>query len=330
MSNANTSKLKPVGEHVVAKLNGFVRKYFEAGEETNGWRRIFFGLPSNKPVGVPRNHIMAGYTREITIHNARLMQAKSTDTHSFFEKHGFVLLQAPTRVNNWNQDNAETDTDITKIYHGEVDALIREQLFPRGTNFHDIKQKKAVLRRGPNSQNNFYGSGVHQDYALTTGQFKDAVAAYITDEQKAQEARDQFDAKLAESDVVTMICFWRPINMEDKLINNPLCVLDCNTVKSDDIVLTELYGITPTSKPLPQLSVKYDEGQKWCYYPDMTCDEVLVFKQFFYRKGDPDAAYKCCFHSAFVDPREGYFSQQKRESTEHRVLVFMNEMEKKI
>ena len=323
MGNANTTRPEAVGERVVAKLKGLVRDDFQAGKETKGWRRIFFGLPRNKPVEVPLKHIMAGYSRDITIHNARLMQAKSTDTHSFFEEHGFVLLQAPTRVNNWNQDHSRIDTDITNIYHSEVEALIREQLFPRGTEFHSINQQHAVLRRGPNSQNNFYGSGVHQDYALTPGHFKDAIATYITDEQTTQETREQFDAKLAESCIVTMICFWRPIKMEGKLINNPLCVLDCSTVKRDDIVLTELYGITPTNKPQPQLSVKYDEAQKWCYYPDMTSDEVLVFKQFFYRNDNPDAAYKCCFHSAFVDPREGYFSQQKRQSTEHRVLVFI-------
>ena len=58
--------------------------------------------------------------------------------------------------------------------------------------------------------------------------------------------------------------------------------------------------------------------------PDMTCDEVLVFKQFFYQKSNPEAAaYKCCFHSAFVDPREESFSRQQRQSTEHRVLVFI-------
>ena len=111
--------------------------------------------------------------------------------------------------------------------------------------------------------------------------------------------------------------------MEGTLINKPLALLDCGTAASKDFVHTELYGLTPTGKPLPQLSIKHNDEQKWCYYPDMTCDEVLVFKQFFYKKSDPEGAYKCCFHTAFADPREGFFSKQKRQSTEHRIEVFI-------
>ena len=77
MGNANTTRPEAVGERVVAKLKGLVRDDFQAGKETKGWRRIFFGLPRNKPVEVPLKHIMAGYSRDITIHNARLMQVSS-------------------------------------------------------------------------------------------------------------------------------------------------------------------------------------------------------------------------------------------------------------
>ena len=191
---------------------------------------------------------------------------ESADTSSFFEEHGFALLQAPTKVRNWNQDYGKADTDIKNVYHGEIEALIREQLFPGGTEFHTIEQRNAVLRRGPGSRNNFYGTGVHQDFALTPGQFMDATAAHVVDEQAKLELAAAFDAKFAESDVVTMICFWRPINMDSELIDKPLCVLDCSTVRREDIVLTELYGITPTKKPQPQLSLKFHEGQKWCYH----------------------------------------------------------------
>ena len=55
----------------------------------------------------------------------------------------------------------------------------------------------------------------------------------------------------------------------------------------------------------------------------MTDDEVLVFKQMYVKKSDPDGDYKACFHSAFADPRQSYFSKQSRKSTEHRVRVFL-------
>lgn len=254
------------------------------------------------------------------MHNARLIQdAWEGDKASFFEKHGFVLCKAPTKVKNWNEDYANDDTDIAKIYHKEIETLIREELFPEGTEIAHIQQANAVLKRGPNSSTGrFYGSGAHQDYCLTPDQYKEALQAYGADEYVSA-----FDKSFAESDTYMTVCFWRPVEMDKPLLNNPLCVLDRSTLKAEDIVKTKLYGFTPTGKPQPQLTIKHDEGQRWCYYPDMTCDEVLVFKQFCYQKSDPDADYKCAFHSAFVDPRETNSNWEYRKSTEHRVGVFL-------
>ena len=35
----------------------------------------------------------------------------------------------------------------------------------------------------------------------------------------------------------------------------------------------------------PQFLLKHSPDQKWFYYPDMTNDEVIAFKQFHYMKG---------------------------------------------
>jgi len=271
----------------------------------------------------------AGFSqKKLLIYNARMLQDKNKHTNesksSFFEKHGFVLCEMPTKVKDWNEDYLDADTDISNIYHKEIETLLREELFPSGTVFTHIGQDNAVLRRGPGSKNNFYGSGVHQDYALTPQEYLSAVKAYIGDNIAYENWEDGFNSHLADSDIFCVICFWRPIGMEDHtLINNPLCVLDRSSLKEEDIVKTETYGFTPTGKPQPQLTLKHDEGQRWYYYPDMTPDEVLVFKQFFYQKSDPNGAYKSCFHSAFCDPREGPYRKQKRQSTEHRVRVFI-------
>ena len=230
------------------------------------------------------------------------MQAGCDETAAFFDKHGFALLKAPTQVKDWNQDYSNKNSDITNFYHGEIEDLVRKQLFPAGTDLQ-VCQEHGVLRRGPQSDNNFYASGIHQDYALTWEQYNEAGAAYGGGND------EKMDKLYEENDVAMVICFWRPINMEGKLINNPLTVLDCSSVQKEEIVKTELYGFTPTGKPQPQLSLKQGEQQRWCYYPDMTCDEVLAFKQFYVRKSDPDGEYKCCFHTAFVDPRERFFSR---------------------
>ena len=89
-----------VGDHILARVNGFVSKDFEATEETNGWRRWFFGLPWKKPEAALWSHAFVGFSSvEIKMHNARLMQdAWKGDKASFFERHGFVLVKSPTKV----------------------------------------------------------------------------------------------------------------------------------------------------------------------------------------------------------------------------------------
>ena len=94
---------------------------------------------------------------------------------------------------------------------------------------------------------------------------------------------DNFSANMEASEAFMVICFWRPIlndtfDAEAKLINNPLAVLDCSSVKNESIVKQYLHAWTLTGQPMPNLVLKHDEEQRWCYYPDMTCDEVLAFK----------------------------------------------------
>lgn len=326
-SSHSTIEPVEVDEYITAKVNGFVSKDFEAGAETDGWRHSFFGWPWKKPTEVPWKHIFAGFTQQdgIKMHNARKIQEKSNlSPAEFFEKHGFVLCNMPTKVQDWNEDYGKKDTDVSNIYHKEVETALREEIFPKGTEFVHIGQDEAVLRRGPSSNVKFYGSGVHQDYAFTPEHYKETSRSYMPDETIFREFDKNITPHLEESDVFSIVCFWRPINLEEGkvLMNNPICVLDCNSLEKEDIVKTKLFGFSTTGNAMPQLTLKYNETQRWCYYPDMTNDEVLVFKQLYYKKSDPNGAYKSCFHSAFADPREGW-SGPSRQSTEHRVRLFI-------
>ena len=74
----------------------------------------------------------------------------------------------------------------------------------------------------------------------------------------------------------------------------PLTVCDPNTVDRKDIVPTALVGFpgTKDGADTSQSSLKYNPNQKWYYFPEMTNNEVMVFKQFEYfkeRDNVPDA-----------------------------------------
>merc|ERR1719277_859620 len=84
--------------------------------------------------------------------------------------------------------------------------------------------------------------------------------------------------------------------------NTPLAVCDPNTVSVDDIVPQDLYGFAP--KGQHNMGIKFNPEQKWYYYPDMTVDEVLVFRQFQYENGweEPYKKINTVFHTAFQHP----------------------------
>jgi hypothetical protein len=61
----------------------------------------------------------------ITMHDARALQATYESPGAFYKAHGFCLLQHKTNVKEWNIDYGNSDNDITKIYHAEIDALLK-------------------------------------------------------------------------------------------------------------------------------------------------------------------------------------------------------------
>ena len=71
---------------------------------------------------------------------------------AFFERYGFVLLNKPTKVKKWNMNWVKTGTDIDQIYHGEVDEMLKEEIWPEHKDdIHKIKHSLGCLRRGPGS-----------------------------------------------------------------------------------------------------------------------------------------------------------------------------------
>ena len=80
----------------------------------------------------------------------------------------------------------------------------------------------------------------------------------------------------------------------------PLAVCDVRSVESADEVLvtavTEVHGIGEVRHNTT--SFTYNPGHRWHYFPDMTPDEVIVFKT---HDTDEDRAKRVA-HTAFDDP----------------------------
>ena len=246
------------------------------------------------------------------IGNARTLQAQAGSEADFFDRHGFVLLDASTRVTDWG--NAE---QVADLYLPEVEAMIRERLYP-GRKLH-VRQPPNVMRRGEGTSTPQYGLGVHSDHGTTADDFQRNVEAFTSPEMGAQW-RNSFEGEKVEGFV--SLDFWRTTNMAGPIKHMPLALCDPTSVEPEDIIPTALEGIAPGGELTYHVSLVRNDRQLWYYYPDMEPHEVLVFKLFQLMRDVAHQPWSACFHSAFEDPTAPA-DAQPRQSCEHRVSVML-------
>merc|ERR1712232_559515 len=114
------------------------------------------------------------------------------------------------------------------------------------------------------------------------------------------------------ADEYMLVNFWRPIlPMSEPSRSNPLCFLDASTLSEGDFVSVDAKegGITTQLKENP--------NHKFYYFPDMTTDEVVMFKQFHQVRNEALSRMPV-FHTAFKDPAASK-ETEGRISFEYRV-----------
>ena len=88
--------------------------------------------------------------------------------------------------------------------------------------------------------------------------------------------------------------------MQDPVLSRPLCFCDPQTTRAEDFVSVQMDGQIPGGQRF--LGIKYHPRQTWYYYPEMTTDEVLVFKQCHFEKGQETHGRMPVCHTSFVHP----------------------------
>lgn len=224
-----------------------------------------------------------------------------------FERDGFVLLPHVTQVCDW-------DKDVPTIYHREIEAIVRDRLFP-GVRL-EVQQGPTVLRRGRGTANEYAG-GIHSDGPLTPEDYAVNVAAFA-----GAQAEQWWTAQFERPDVTgfAQVDFWRTTNMGEPLRHMPLALCRPSSVDAADIVPTRMIGIAPNRAETRHAVLRFNKMQQWVHYPAMTTDEVLAFKLCEFRKHDRAARPQNVFHTAFEVPNtpEG---AEPRQSCEFRVGV---------
>ena len=133
----------------------------------------------------------------------------------------------------------------------------------------------------PNGSGGAYAQGIHSDMCAAV---ENGFARIVPDDRHFES-----------------INIWRSADRQP-IRMMPLAVCDIGSVSPDDVVFgdgTNTGDIRQYYKVVDQ-RITHSPSQRWYYVPDMTPDEVLIFRQYDIRQ--ESLARRTVFHQAVVDP----------------------------
>lgn len=212
------------------------------------------------------------------------------------DREGFVLLNAKTGVKDFYDEK-----EVEAVYNPEVEKLVmattgadKVQVFD-----HTIRVSSDEARR--ERQVREIVDLVHVDYTDDSGPQR--VRDLMSEDEAAQHLETRF----------AIINLWRSI--AGTVQSSPLAMCDARSVRDEDWVPCGLdYG----DRMGEIYNVAHNADHRWCYAPNMTADEVLLFKNYDSAK---DGRARYAPHTAFADPTTPD-GAPFRESIETRVLAF--------
>jgi len=276
----------------------------------------------------------------VTIIDARIKEREEgLSKKEFFDKHGFVIIDHKSAMSakDWSTSDRvvpikdlfknnfydggdqyhkvmdgyrNAETPAKHIYAKEVEKLIRS-VFPQTKEV--IAPAEGLLRRAVPNVTNAPVKTIHTDYGFVGFDGLLNNIKYIDFHSHIEKYEE------IEANEFMLVNFWRPVlPMSQKLRSNPLCFLDTSTVDEIDQVTLNIQkdGKISTNN---LYTLKENPRHEFYYYPDMTTDEVVMFKQFRQVRNESTARMPT-FHTSFVDPAADE-ETEGRISFEYRVAI---------
>lgn len=238
-----------------------------------------FRVPNHYSVKHPEELKTLGASEEVLIRNARLLDPAPT-----LDSHGFQLIQSPCDL-----DLMDSGV-VTDQYYEHCRALLKSV-----TGCHVVVGGGHEYRNGlpgasgdravkptPNGSGGAYAMGIHSDMCAVVERYFSRIVP----------GQRHFES----------INIWRSTKGTEPVQLMPLAVCDMTSVDPDDIVFgdgTATGNIRQYYKVVDQ-RVVFSPSQRWYYFPEMTQDEVLVFRQYDTRQEALNM--RTVFHTAVSDP----------------------------
>ncbi|MYJ70858.1 MAG: hypothetical protein F4092_03620 [Rhodospirillaceae bacterium] len=217
----------------------------------------------------------------------RIHDARSLAEAPALEREGFQLLEAPIQLDFRNPEL------VTTVYYEHCAGLVRA-----ATGCRAVKVLQHEFRDGTGQAT--YAGSAHAD-----------VSPFV---EKVTTVPHGWHFGLFN--------IWRSIDLERPVEAAPLALCDIRTVASADMVYADAWRRTEPKTRVIDCRLIHDAGQSWCYFPRMTAEEALIFKQYDTRQEEP--SLRAVYHTAFKDPTMPP-EVTRRKTVEARVLAIFKE-----
>lgn len=228
----------------------------------------------------PRSTMQVRPGRSVDIHDVR-------GEETSLDREGFVLVPHTSAVTAF--DAIEEDRSVDQLYADEMAALVAE-----------LTGADRVVMLGGGKKR--YGESATDKLAPLTNARPARYAHGDVTDVSGPELAEAFtrgtDLELGGCTRWAMLNLWRSTTPPPQ--DHPLAVCDARTIRPHHEVPVVAVTAYRGGGELAFETTGYlhDPGHRWCWFPDMTPDEVLVFKT---HDSDPDRAHRVA-HSAFTDP----------------------------
>lgn len=247
----------------------------------------------------------AHVTREVNVYDGRKEKGLTLDDASF------ELADCPTALSSEDfhkiAGEGEEGLEAKAKYYKEVEQFMLKRLgCDKVVCMHHQVRCQERMEGGKGNYAGYAVGGPHTDSSAVSG-----------DMQAPELAKKDGDTTKYRR--YLYVNLWRNIS-EDPIEDYHLACMDERTaVKPDDYVPKDLHG-DGYSVQQYSLNARHSDVHKWYYYPKMTKNEAILFKQV---DSDWTKSGRVCFHMAVKDTNLPSDSAPKaRESIELRMFCF--------
>jgi len=205
---------------------------------------------------------------------------------------GFTLTTNQTACADFRDEKV-----IESVYLPEMCDLVRrltgaDAAYPYG---HLVRTETPV------DFNDGYARFVHCDYNVKRI------------EEMSHDVLRKHGVEPGEGQTYAWFNTWQPF--DNPAVNNPLAFIDARTLPCEDVID---YYYTGRNRDSLVAAPVYSPDDRWCYFPEMNTEEVIVLKQMDQR---PDRVVYCP-HTSFDNPVAGESAPPRRSIETRIVAVF--------